>query len=192
MQETAVILRNTSKVPKLNHLTHYHRKDLPAPFSPLLSSNRYKHWSGSPLLPFAMSRFYCLLHQGYVKLMLADSMLLARRDVTTSLRLNTKNRFKPKTWPWWLTKVAPNHCSQPRAISSAGVTPPVPERTHTQRVVHVTFSCPLSPWVTSHRCVTATPTQSQSYVLPATCRHGIAKSRIWWPSIRPYQLPESH
>lgn len=151
MEQTAVILRNTSKASKPNHLSSLPQARPPNSFFPLFSSNRYKHWSGSPLLPFAISRFCCLLHQSYVRLMLADPMLLARRDVTTCLRLNTKNRFKQKTQPRWLAKVAPNHRSQPRAISSAGVTPPVPERTHTQQVLHVTLSFPLSPWVTPCR-----------------------------------------
>lgn len=45
-------------------------------------------------------------------------------------------------------------------MSSGGVTPPVPERTHTQQVLHVTLSFPLPPWVTSYRC------HSSSYAVP--------------------------
>lgn len=96
--------------------------------------------------------------------MSGDYTLPARRDVTTCLRLNTKNRFKQKMQPQWLVKVAPNHCFQPPAVSSAGVTPPELERTHTQQVLHVTFSFPFSPWVICYRWC-----HRYSYATPELC-----------------------
>lgn len=97
-------------------------------------------------------------------------MLFARTDVTTCLRLDTQNPTNKKNQPQQLPELATTHCFQQSAMSSPGS-----DTTHAGKELVPnkyfmwcsSFHFHLEQSITGG--VTATPTQSQKYVLHAAC-----------------------